>query len=160
MKNKIPENINRDRVMQRNMQFLKDFQEFYKKNQNTFACVDDLDLIEDVKEFLKKVQWKYDAKIEYKYPIHGTELSRGVGDLRISLWDGTIIVIEVKIISGRTPSKLPRRILRKSVIEKAQYYAKATKMEYPTHFVIPVSITEEKIMIHDPTPLQKTYPWD
>ena len=108
-------------------------------NENLFSNI----VIDELKQLLgDKI---YILQQEYS-------MNSGFGDIRIFV-DNNIFVIELKIInsiwhygSGKT-MRTSRNKKRNKVIDQVEYYASGTKKDYPDKYIIPVTITDEKIQV-------------
>ena len=126
---------------------------------------DESEIATQILHFIKEKQVKFDYKIEYEYPIYPQQINKGIGDIRIT-FNNVVFVIELKVIhsnrsygTGKT-ERTSRNKKRNKVVEQSIYYAKATKKDFPHKSVIPISITDERIEVHDEISHQSTYPWE
>ena len=149
------------------MTFIRDLSLFYKSRDMQKRIYDsEQTLTYEILRFIKNQQHKYNFLIEYEYHIYPQQENKGIGDIRVTFPNNTVIIIELKVIhsvkafgSSKT-SRTSRNKKRNKVIDQAIYYAKATKRDFPHKVVIPVSITDENITIHQEIQRQNDYPWN
>ena len=149
------------------MIFMRHLNRFYKSRDIQRRIYDsEQSLTYEILRFIKNHQYKYNYLIEYEYHIYPQQENKGIGDIRVTFPNNTVIIIELKVIhsvkafgSAKT-SRTSRNKKRNKVIDQAMYYAKATKRDFPNKVVIPVSITDENITIHQEINRQNDYPWN
>ena len=114
------------------MRFIQDLNQFYKSRYMQMRIYDsEQALTYEVLRFIKNQQYKYDFLIEYEYHIYPQQENKGIGDIRVTFTNNTVIIIELKVIhsvkafgSSKT-SRTSRNKKRNKVIDQAIYYAKS-----------------------------------